>query len=114
MDPYSPPASSSQDPPSPGGGGNAIKGFFLTIAVHGGLLLLLVPICTLGGAVGEAVLMLGIYLLAGFGLIQFLPLIPLILYYRRRGEPRTVAGIALCSGLMLLLSGGCTAMIFTN
>lgn len=78
------------------------------------MLLLLVPICALGNVGGGAVLALGIYLLAGFGLIQFAPLIPLMLYYRRRGEARTVAGIALCSGLMLLLSGGCTAMLFMN
>ena len=114
MDPYAEPAASADDPPPPPGGGSAVKGFFVAIAVHGGLLLLLLPICALGGVAGEAVLMLGVWLLAGFGLIQFIPIIPLMLYYRRRDEPRTVAGLALCAGLVLLLSGGCTAMIFVG
>ena len=113
MDPYTEPAASADDPPPPPGGGSAVKGFFVAIAVHGGLLLLLLPVCALS-SIAQGALVLGMFLLAGFGLIQFIPIIPLMLYYRRRDEPRTVAGLALCAGLVLLLSGGCTAMIFVG
>jgi hypothetical protein len=50
---------------------------------------------------------IGMVLLMGFGLLQFLWLRPFYLSYKRKGEGDTCKGILLGSGLTLLLSAAC-------
>ena len=49
----------------------------------------------------------GFVLLMGFGLLQFLWLLPFYLNYRRKGEGDTCKGILLGGGLTVLLSAAC-------
>ncbi len=64
-------------------------------------------------AISLATLMLGIgiVLLVGFGLLQFVWLLPFYFNYRRKGETDTCKGILLGSGLTLLLSAACWASL---
>lgn len=54
---------------------------------------------------------LGVYLLYGFGLVQFLLLYPLIRHLKRTGKTRTMQGILIGAGITFLLTTGCCMLL---
>lgn len=66
-----------------------------------------VNIVALGISAVTIMVGIGIVLLMGFGLLQFLWLLPFYLNYRRKGEGDTCKGILLGGGLTVLLSAAC-------
>ena len=65
---------------------------------------------SIGGLLASAALMavmVGSYLLIGFGLTQLLWVIPLYLYFARNGQKETGKGILIVAGLVFLLNASC-------
>jgi apolipoprotein N-acyltransferase len=57
---------------------------------------------------------LGLYALFNPGITQYLYLVPLLLYFRRRGERGRVRGVLIAMGLTILLNGLCWVAIETG
>ena len=49
----------------------------------------------------------GIFLVAGFGLLQFAWLLPIWTKFRRAGETETAKGVLIVAGITILLSAAC-------
>ena len=77
-----------------------------TIGLNGAVIILLVLLGLLGIQVNER--LTGLFLLAaGIGLVQFIYILPICLYLRRRREWDLMKGVIIGACLSLLLSGGC-------
>jgi hypothetical protein len=51
-----------------------------------------------------------LFMLIGFGLSQWLYLVPAIIYFQRRGRSEVLKGIFLAAMLAILLNGSCAAI----
>jgi ABC-type phosphate transport system auxiliary subunit len=63
--------------------------------------------CALAAGVILIVALIGIFIVAGFGLVQYFWILPLYEKYNRRGETETAKGILIASGITVLLSAAC-------
>jgi hypothetical protein len=73
-----------------------------------------VNVLALGIALATLKLGIGVVLLGGLGLLQFLWLLPIYFSYRRKGESDTRKGILLGSSLSLLLSAACWVSLLNS
>ena len=82
-------------PPDPGSiwRGIAIAGF--------------VNLCALGGGFVLLLLMIGIFIIAGFGAVQFVWILPIYFHFKEKQQTETAKGILIGGGITVLLSAGC-------
>lgn len=63
--------------------------------------------CALGAGIILIAALVGIFIVAGFGLVQYAWIVPLYAKYKGRGETETAKGILIASGVTVLLSAAC-------
>ena len=64
-------------------------------------------VCVLLASILGIFILIGIAVIAGFGLLQYAWIIPLYERYKGRGETETAKGILIASGVTVLLSAAC-------
>ena len=64
-------------------------------------------VCALLASILGIFILIGIAVIVGFGLLQYLWILPLHEKYRERGETETAKGILIASGITVLLSAAC-------
>ena len=64
-------------------------------------------VCALFASLIGIFLLIGIPVIAGFGLVQYVWIMPLYEKYKGRGETETAKGILIASGITVLLSAAC-------
>jgi hypothetical protein len=87
----------NSEPQTPGPG-HIVYGFLAAAACNVAALVL---------SAGLIMLFVGIYLVAGFGLIQFFWLVPLWMIYRKQGKTESAKGVLIVAGITVLLSAAC-------
>jgi len=65
----------------------------------------------IGASVALLAVMIGIPLVAGFGLLQFAWLLPVWARFRRAGKTESARGVLITAGITILLSAGCWASL---
>ena len=55
---------------------------------------------------------IGNWALLGWGLTQWIGLVPLILHQRGKGRPKTMYGLLIAGGIGLLLNSACDGLVF--
>lgn len=109
--PYSPPASPVVSPPGTPDTGSAILGAVLAV----GALVLLVPVALVGMALASMVMpepslfAYGVFLCFGFA--QWVYLVPIGIWLRRRGKPQTALGLWIMGAVMCLLNSACFGLL---
>ncbi len=76
--------------------------FWVGLAIGGGVNLGALALSVATMAIG-----VGVILVAGFGLLQILWLLPFYIKFFRKGESHTCNGILLAAGITVLLSATC-------
>jgi hypothetical protein len=51
--------------------------------------------------------MIGIFIIAGFGAVQFVWILPLYFHFREKQQTETAKGILIAGGITVLLTAGC-------
>src|SRR2546428_133255 len=70
--------------------------------------------CIFAGAAAGIVILIGIPVIALFGVLQFAWIIPIYSRCKERGESETAKGILIAAGITFLLSAGCWGMILSR
>jgi len=64
-------------------------------------------VCALLASIIGIFILIGMAVIAGFGVVQYAWILPLYEKYRKRGETETAKGILIASGITVLLSAAC-------
>jgi hypothetical protein len=115
--PYQAPAAAVADRKAADSAGHEGVGVAVTL----GLLLLQGPLAVLGGVLaeafgvrGEASMVWVFGPLLVFGATQFIFVVPVALWLRKRGKRRTVLGMWITSGVLFLLNSACFGLLFVG
>src|SRR5690349_512981 len=90
-------------PARPSDPGSLVRGISLGSLINVGMLLI--------GCV-TIPLIIGVAVVAGFGVLQFAWITPVYMRFRWRGETETAKGLLVAAGVTVLLSAGCWGVIF--
>ena len=74
-----------------------------------------VVLCVSFGLVVAWILIVSVVLVGGLvllGAVQLVYVLPMIWFYRRRGETETVKGVIIAAGIFLLLNAACDGLIY--
>lgn len=116
--------SSSSYPPQPSETSDKNKGsFFLGLTLPFLILIIVYTVILIGLGIfseisstsGKPIDGIGpMFAIIGLGLLPLATLIGSIIYFVRHGKTRTVAGMAISSGLIILLMAACFGAVFIN
>jgi len=82
--------------------GSILKGFALGAAVNVGALV--AGIITLAAIIG-------VFILLAIGILQAAWIIPMVVHFRKSGQPETAKGVIIAAAITFLLNAGCWGLV---